>query len=565
MSSPLSSVLAQLDESLRAVQNQLDCLGAGLEVNENQLSQAIESACRHSTALGGLILAERPDANWDDRGALENLIQQLEVAAQARRNHQRRTTLVELANELDAGRVKHRFEARTKTLNTLRVQAVKELRTEATLSEQKKELPGPSANKWLSWACNLDDDKDAVILANLRRDFVALESFTGEMDESYWVPGHSADEDSEQPPRSLIQPPGTSAGDGPAARRPEPLTMRSDSDNVSHNVRDVEWAIQSGNYAEAVSICYEAPSGSENLSHSASEVKSEAASLAIATAPSPLNTPAAAPNVKSNGTSSTSTAQQIQASPAIDPPTPVISATVSAQLPRNNDSSVAGMESSGSEEAVEEPRPAGEDEGSAILENSRRRKRLVIAWSGAAGLVLLSVLVAVIHTARVRANSKPATTVASIGAQTSGLDANSDIQSGGGTPGQALDTKSLLHRQPVEGPQAKILLSIEFCDHVNPGGIECWGYVSNVGDQSARVALDRVDVVDSKGNSFSVNNTSQFAFPTGRSSTIPAGSRVKYTVKVPDSDRNARALTLYVDLSNPPKLEYTFRDVPVVN
>ena len=39
--------------------------------------------------------------------------------------------------------------------------------------------------------------------------------------------------------------------------------------------------------------------------------------------------------------------------------------------------------------------------------------------------------------------------------------------------------------------------------------------------------------------------------------------REKYTVTVPDKDPNAKTLTLYVDVTNPHALEYTFRDIPI--
>jgi hypothetical protein len=124
---------------------------------------------------------------------------------------------------------------------------------------------------------------------------------------------------------------------------------------------------------------------------------------------------------------------------------------------------------------------------------------------------------------------------------------------------------SLLQRQPVEGAQDKILLTMELCERVNPQSIECWGYVSNLRDESSDVSLYRADVVDGKGNSFNLSSNGQFDFPTGHSFNIPAGSSVKYTIKIPDKDQDAQTLTLYLDVSNPRDLEYTFRDVPVAD
>ena len=81
---------------------------------------------------------------------------------------------------MDAGSLKHRFESRAAALNSLRLQAVRELRIAGTLYEQEKELPGPNASEWVHWACNLREENDASIFADLRRDFPALERFAGE-------------------------------------------------------------------------------------------------------------------------------------------------------------------------------------------------------------------------------------------------------------------------------------------------------------------------------------------------------------------------------------------------
>jgi len=189
MSSPLWSALAKLDASVQGIQSQVDWLKAALEFDDNQLGQSLSEARQYAAMLRDLIREERPDAVWNERGDLELLIHELEIAAQARRNQQRRTKLLELANELDAGRVKHRIEARSTALNQLRTDAIKQLRAEAARSEQEKELPGPDASDWLHWALSLQESTDPMVLGGLRRDFSALERFIGEMEESYWIPG----------------------------------------------------------------------------------------------------------------------------------------------------------------------------------------------------------------------------------------------------------------------------------------------------------------------------------------------------------------------------------------
>ena len=189
MSSPISSALTKFDECLQTLQNQFDSLRATLEIDRDQLSQSLDETCQHATRLRDLIRSERPDAKWIDRPALDQLVKILEAEASAKDNEQRRTRLLDLAREFDAGMVKHRFDPRTAALNALRQEAVKELQTAAAHSEQVKDLPGPNASEWLRWVCSLQDKNDALILASLRENFSAVERFVGEMEESYWIPG----------------------------------------------------------------------------------------------------------------------------------------------------------------------------------------------------------------------------------------------------------------------------------------------------------------------------------------------------------------------------------------
>ena len=173
MSSPISSALAKLDDCLQAVQVQVEYLRSGVEVDDVQLTAALEDACQNAAEVRELIWAERSDANWNSREALDGLIIELEIAAHERRNQELRNKLLELADELEAGSVRHRSEARTTALNNLRQEAIQELRAEAAIPEQTKELPGPEASEWLHWACNMDESRDADALQTLRTDFTA--------------------------------------------------------------------------------------------------------------------------------------------------------------------------------------------------------------------------------------------------------------------------------------------------------------------------------------------------------------------------------------------------------
>ena len=189
MSSSLRSALEQLDRVVEALQSQLDCLNAAMQVDEEHLTSEVQGLRELGDRVREQIHAERPQATWNDREELENLVHDLEIAAEARLNEQRRAKLLDLAAELDAGTIKHRFESRSAALDKFRQGAVAELRREAESIAPVKELPGPDANEWLPWACLLQETTDAAVLADLRRDFETLERFTGEIEIGYWSPG----------------------------------------------------------------------------------------------------------------------------------------------------------------------------------------------------------------------------------------------------------------------------------------------------------------------------------------------------------------------------------------
>jgi TonB family protein len=262
MSSPISSALAKLDGSLQAVQSQIESLRAGLEVNDSQLSYGLADARQNAVIVRDLIRAERSDASWNDRGTLEHLIHELEIAAYERFNEQRRMKLLQLGDEFDAGAVRHRSEARTAALNNLRQEAIHELRAQAAIPEQEKELPGPDASQWLHWACNLQEEKDADALASLRTDFPALDHFAGEMEESYWMAGERIRRIPAQPSASRSvanprRPPETPSYSSPAPS--SPAASPGDYGRSSQNTAARPDTMPGGSYATAVARAYERP------------------------------------------------------------------------------------------------------------------------------------------------------------------------------------------------------------------------------------------------------------------------------------------------------------------
>ncbi len=537
MSSPFLLALSDLDGSLKAAEAQLACLGASLPVNEELLVQVWQDACQRATALSDLVRAERPNAQWDDRTALDELVHELKTAAEAKRDQERRARLLELADALEAGRVKHRFQARTALLNALRLEAVHELRTQAALPEPTKELPGPDVSEWLIWAFNLQDDKDAAAVAELRAHFSVVERFTGEMEEIYWLPGQRTHQDSPPPPELPVR-------TGPVAHSPdEPVTAVSVAQRTqSDNVRD--------------RVAGAMPGGANGDRAPAPHDTGETAVLVAAPEKARVSS-TATPNIAPSSEAAVVPLAEKPYGAALQP---------AVEIPFAS-----------SQEVVEQPSPEAEKslaDADAIV----RRKRFAVVWAGAAVFIVLSGLIfAVIYHLHARAGIKAAPTVEAATTMSASSTQGPDTPAEGAaaptgaptprppdaSPTQPKTQSPLLHKLPAEGAQDSIVLSLELCGRGNPNNIECWGYVSNLGGQSSRVSLDRVDVVDGRGNSFSLDRNGQFAFPTGHSSDIPPGSRVKYTVKVPDKDLDARTLTLYMDLSNPRSLEYTFRNVPV--
>jgi hypothetical protein len=154
-SSPFRSALGQLDESLQTIEYQMGSLHGGLEVTDDQLWESMETAQQSAATLRELILDQRPDANWVNREDLLLLIDDLEQEAATQVIEVRRQKLIDLADELNAGKIKHRFESRVSALNELRSAAVAELRDQAALPEPERDLPGPDAPEWVHWACNL--------------------------------------------------------------------------------------------------------------------------------------------------------------------------------------------------------------------------------------------------------------------------------------------------------------------------------------------------------------------------------------------------------------------------
>ena len=175
MSSPFSSALEELDESLKNVYAHIECLGAALDVNDDRLIRSLADARQHAARLRDMLRAERPAARWSDRKGMGQVVQELEVeiANRARRNQQRRDKLLVLATELEGGSIKHRFDTRAAALNALRLEAVQEL--QAQLGPLPSPLPSEPEVPYREKVTELDERAPSITYRASRPD-VAVES-----------------------------------------------------------------------------------------------------------------------------------------------------------------------------------------------------------------------------------------------------------------------------------------------------------------------------------------------------------------------------------------------------
>lgn len=507
MSSRVWSALDQLDKNLQTIQSQVERLRSGLDVSDDQLLRgSLRDACERAAVVRDLVGSERPDADWSDRESLDLLVVALEDAARERLKQQRRERLLAVAKELEAGSVRHRFESRTAALDGLRLEAVAQLRAKAAEPEQPNELPGPEPRHWLHWACNLDDTHDAAVLAQLRRDFAALDRFAMEIEEAYWLPA------------SLPQL--GAAAESTLAANPSP---GEDSREVGE---------------ERPPSLAGVPPLNAIIAIGSTAIRGEAR-LA------PLRQALPATSIQSTGPS---------------------------------------RESRTSEEAPSGPATVAMPTFGEIASTERH----AAPWLVVAAIIVLIILFAAIYHFHTRNNPGPSVVAAGTPApertqvsQTeaaatspSSLSAADSQQSrfteskpasAKNSPIATIDPKaeaSLLHKQAAEGTQDNIGLSVESCARVNTQNIECWGYLSNLRGNESKIGLYRVNAVDGKGNSFDLTSGADHGF-SSHDFKVPARSRVKYSVKVPDTDPGARTLTLYLDVNNPRAVEYTFRDVPI--
>jgi protein TonB len=193
VSSFCRSALASLDDSCALLHESLEKFKAAQSVNTTEAIEQLKMAAASARQVREWVRSELPQASWQTREELDELVDEIQKIVIARALEQLRSRLLALATELERGTIVHRRAIRVGELNRLREQAVNELRTQAK-SEAPATLPGPPADHWLVWACGLQEAQDAEPLQALHNGYPQLDDFVANLELSMWVAGPATEE-----------------------------------------------------------------------------------------------------------------------------------------------------------------------------------------------------------------------------------------------------------------------------------------------------------------------------------------------------------------------------------
>jgi hypothetical protein len=187
MSSLWPSTITALNDSLALLCGSVEKLKAVQPVDIPNVIEQLKTAAESARNLHALVVAEMPEASWQNREELDALLEKIQERIEARNLEQLRGRLLALAGELERGSIVHRRAFRIKELNQLRDQAVNELRSQAGLEGAPQTLPGPEADEWIKWACGLKDPEDADSFKALRNGFAHLDDFIARLEPNMWT------------------------------------------------------------------------------------------------------------------------------------------------------------------------------------------------------------------------------------------------------------------------------------------------------------------------------------------------------------------------------------------
>jgi hypothetical protein len=180
------STINSLNDSLTALHGSLGKIKAAKPVEIAEVIDQLKNAAESSRNLRALVLAELPEASWQNREELDAIVEEISRRIEARNVEQRRFRLNGLATYLERGTIQHRRTVRQNQLQQMRDQAVKELRAQAALANPPV-LPGPESDEWIDWACQLKEPEDSESLQNLRNGFPQMDEFVANLEPDMWT------------------------------------------------------------------------------------------------------------------------------------------------------------------------------------------------------------------------------------------------------------------------------------------------------------------------------------------------------------------------------------------
>lgn len=180
--SVVAETLRSLSEQAKVCHETIDLAEAGQSFNRADVLSDVAKLLDACQNLRDAILSEDAGASWTTKSDLSALVTRLDDAATRRRRY------LDLAQVLATGTVTHRRERTRLERLTLRDKAVAEL---MEISEQSAppELPGPTAESWLGWACSLEDDTNEIDLHKLKNGFPRLDDFVRQLEIDGWHDG----------------------------------------------------------------------------------------------------------------------------------------------------------------------------------------------------------------------------------------------------------------------------------------------------------------------------------------------------------------------------------------
>lgn len=217
--SVVSDTLRQLTDKVSLLHGKIDLLGAGQSVNRAQVVADLGGLLDLCQNLRDAIFSEDSAAAWKSRSELLALVERLDHAASKRNRY------LMLAQILANGTVSHRREQTRKERLAQRDEAVAELMEMSALTSPP-DLPGPSQEKWLEWACGLDDNSNVNDIQILKDKFPRVDNFVRQLDIELWHDGPSPAADRSSPVEAI-------RSSTPGAARPAPPSGKDAAFNHS--------------------------------------------------------------------------------------------------------------------------------------------------------------------------------------------------------------------------------------------------------------------------------------------------------------------------------------------